>query len=107
MLDSFEFKYEPYKDGRVVNRPSFTVGMSGPLLMATHKATGKKYIVKHTCPHNVANEYVACWLAERMEFPRRKRIFSAQTGYLPPNTLSPSSIWMGFAISKQRTCQRK
>lgn len=72
MLDSFEFKYEPYKDGRVVNRPSFTVGMSGPLLMATHKATGKKYIVKHTCPHNAANEYVACWLAERMGAPAPK-----------------------------------
>ena len=72
MLDSSEFKYEPYKDGRVVNRPGFTVGMSGPLLMATHKITGKKYIVKHTCPHNAANEYVACWLAERMGVPAPK-----------------------------------
>lgn len=72
MLDSSEFKYEPYKDGRVVNRPGFTVGMSGPLLMATHKATGKKFIVKHTCPHNAANEYVACWLAECMGVPAPK-----------------------------------
>lgn len=72
MLDSSEFKYEPYKDGRVVNRPGFTVGISGPLLMATHKTTGKKYIVKHTYPHNAANEYVACWLAERMGVPAPK-----------------------------------
>lgn len=72
MLDSSEFKYEPYKDGRVFNRPGFTVGMSGPLLMATHKTTGKKYIVKHTYPHNAANEYTACWLAERMGSPAPK-----------------------------------
>lgn len=72
MLDSSEFKYEPYKDSRVVNRPGFTVGMSGPLLLATNKATGKKFIVKHTYPHNAANEYVACWLAERMGVPAPK-----------------------------------
>lgn len=72
MLGSSEFKFEPYKDGRVVNRPGFTVGMSGPLLMATHKATGKRFIVKHTCPHNAANEYAACWLAERMGVPAPK-----------------------------------
>lgn len=34
MLDSSEFNYEPYEDGRVINRPGFTVGVSGPLLMA-------------------------------------------------------------------------
>ena len=72
MLDSSEFKYEPYKDCRVIDRPGFTVGMSGPLLMATHKSTGKKYIVKHIYPHNAANEYVACWLAERMGAPAPK-----------------------------------
>lgn len=72
MLNSEEFRYEPYKDNRIQNRPGFTVGMSGPLLMATHKTAGKKYIVKHTCPHNAANEYVACWLAERMGVPAPK-----------------------------------
>ena len=66
MFDSSEFSYEPYKDNRVVHRPGFTVGRSGRLLLATHQRTGKKYLVKHTYPHNAANEYVACWLAERM-----------------------------------------
>lgn len=66
MIDSSEFEYESYRDNRVKNRPGFTVGMSGPLFMATHKTMGKKYIIKHTYPHNAANEYVACWLAERM-----------------------------------------
>lgn len=72
VLSSEEFRYEPYKDNRIQNRPGFTVGMSGPLFMATHKTTGKKYIVKHTYPHNAANEYVACWLAERMGVPAPK-----------------------------------
>ena len=72
MLDSSEFKYEPYIDGRTAGNPEFTVGVSGQLLIATHKTTGKKYIVKHTNPHNAANEYVACWLAERMGAPAPK-----------------------------------
>ena len=72
MLDSSEFKYEKYKDSRVTSRPGFTVGQSGPLLMATHQSTGKKYLVKHTHPHNAVNEYVACWLAERMGVPTPK-----------------------------------
>lgn len=72
MLNSEEFRYEPYKDNRIQNRPGFTVGMSGPLLMATNKITGRKYLVKHTRPHNAANEYVACWLAERIGAPAPK-----------------------------------
>lgn len=60
------------KNGRVVNRPSFTVCMSGPLLMATHRTTGKRFLVKHTYPHNAANEYVACWLAEKLGVPAPK-----------------------------------
>lgn len=72
MLDSSEFNYEPYKDGRVINRPGFTVGMSGPLLMATHKTTGQKFLVKHAYPHNAANEYTACWLAEKLGAPAPK-----------------------------------
>lgn len=72
MLNSEGFRYGPYKDNRIQNRSGFTVGMSGPLLMATHKRTGKKYLVKHTYPHNAANEYVACWLAERIGAPAPK-----------------------------------
>ena len=72
MLDSYEFKYEPYKDGRVINRPGFTVGMSGPLLMAAYKTSGQKFLVKHTYPHNAANEYTACWLAEKLGAPAPK-----------------------------------
>lgn len=85
MLNSSEFKYEPYEDSRVKNRPGFTVGMSGPLLIATHKSTGKKYLVKHTYPHNAANEYVACWLAERIGAPAPKAYL------LSPNTAFASS----------------
>lgn len=69
MLNSNDFQYEPYKDTRVINRPGFTVGRSGPLLLATSKADGKRFIVKHTYPHNAANEYVACWLAKRLRAP--------------------------------------
>ncbi len=72
MIDSTEFQYEPYRDSRVVHRPGFTVGASGPLLLATHKTTGKRFLVKHTYPHNAANEYVACWLAERIGSPAPK-----------------------------------
>lgn len=72
MLDSSEFIYEPYTDRRIVNRQGFIVGMSGPLLLAVHKETGKKYLIKHTYPHNAANEYVACWLAERLSVPAPK-----------------------------------
>ena len=85
MIDSSEYEYESYRDNRVKNRPGFTVGMSGPLLLGTHKSTGKKYLVKHTYPHDAANEYVACWLAERMGAPAPKayllspnRVFTAK-----------------------------
>ena len=69
MLDSSAFTYEPYIDNRVKSRPGFSVGTSGQLLLATHKDNGKKYLVKHTYPHNAANEYVACWLAEKLYVP--------------------------------------
>lgn len=72
MLDSSEFIFEPYKDKRIINRPGFTVGMSDPLLLATHKETGRKCIIKHTYPHNAANEYVACRLAECLGVPAPK-----------------------------------
>lgn len=72
MLDSSEFIFETYNDKRVVNRPGFTVGRSGRLLLAVHKETGRKYLVKHTYLHNAANEYVACWLAEHLGVPAPK-----------------------------------
>ena len=84
MLDSSDFRFEPYKDSRVVNRPGFAVGMSGPLLIATNKHTGKKYLVKHKFPHNAANEYVACRLAEWMGVPAPKAYL------LSPNKLFES-----------------
>ncbi len=69
MLDSSAFTYEPYIDNRVKSRPGFSVGTSGQLLLATHKDNGKKYLVKHTYPHNAANEFVSCWLAEKLGVP--------------------------------------
>lgn len=66
MLDAKDFTYKAYQDSRVKSHPGFIEGQSGPLLLATHKKTGKKYIVKHTCRHNAANEYVACWLGNKL-----------------------------------------
>jgi len=80
MLNSNDFQYEPYKDTRVINRPGFTVGRSGPLLLATSKTTGKKYIVKHTYPHNAANEYVACWLANKLGAPCAAAFLLSENG---------------------------
>ena len=42
MLNSSEFVYTVYQDNRQKSKPGFTVGRSGPLLIAKHKATGKK-----------------------------------------------------------------
>ena len=69
MLDSSNLFFEDYHDTRVKNRPGFTVGRSGPLKLAIEQETGTKYIVKHTYPHNAANEYVAMWLADKMLLP--------------------------------------
>lgn len=64
MLDSSKLRISPYVDNRTKNDSSF-VGSSGPLLIGTGK-DGKKYIIKHTYPHNAANEFTACWLAEKL-----------------------------------------
>lgn len=69
MLDSSNLLFEDYHDTRVKNRPGFTVGRSGSLKLAVARDTGMKYIVKHTYPHNAANEYVAMWLADKMALP--------------------------------------
>ena len=66
MLDAKDFTYNAYQDSRVKSHPGFIEGQSGPLLLATHKGTGNKYIVKHTYRHNAANEYAACWLENKL-----------------------------------------
>ena len=91
MLDSSAFTYESFIDNRIKSRPGFTVGTSGQLLLATHKDDGKKYLVKHTYPHNAANEYVECWLAEKLDTP-------APRAYL----LSPNKVFKSkYAVAIQ------
>ena len=63
MLDSNRLTYTEYKDPRSESLGDFEEGFSGPMLLGTDRETGKKYIVKHTYPHNAANEYVCCALA--------------------------------------------
>lgn len=66
MLDAKDFTYIAFQDKRVKSHPGFAEGQSGPLLLATHRETGEKYIVKHTYRHNAANEYAACWLGNKL-----------------------------------------
>ena len=72
MLDSREFTFTAYQDNRTLQHEDFVTGLSGPLLLAVHNKTGEKYIVKHTYGHNAANEYVACWLADKIGVPAPK-----------------------------------
>ena len=64
MIDSSTMTFVPFKDNRAKKDPRF-VGMSGRLLLGTD-TNGKKYLVKHTYAHNPANEFTACWLAEKI-----------------------------------------
>ena len=64
MIDSENLIYTEYKDPRIVKIEGFDEGSSGPLLIGSDKQNGKRYIIKHTYPHNAANEYVCCSLAE-------------------------------------------
>jgi len=66
MLDAQDFTYKAFQDNREKTHSGFTEGQSGPLLLATHKETGEKYIVKHTYRYNAANEYAACWLGNKL-----------------------------------------
>lgn len=70
MLDSSKLKYSPFTDNRTKKDRHF-VGGSGKLYLATDD-NGRRYLVKHTYPHNAANEYTACWLAERLGVPAPK-----------------------------------
>lgn len=67
MLDSSILTFSPFTDNRAKKNQSFT-GQSGPLLLGTDPV-GKKYLIKHTYAHNAANEYVVCWLAEKLGVP--------------------------------------
>lgn len=66
MIDSSRFEFTSYKDHRIESAKDFEAGSSGPLLLGTDKETGKKYLVKHTYPHNAANEFVCCTLANKI-----------------------------------------
>ena len=65
MIDSKSLTYVPFQDSRKEEDPEFEGGDSGALLLATDKS-GKKYLVKHSFWIDAANEYVGCWLAEKM-----------------------------------------
>lgn len=65
MLNSKEYSFITYEDERAKIDADF-VGGSGPLYLATHRETGKKWLVKHTYSYNASNEFVACWLAEKL-----------------------------------------
>lgn len=67
MLDSNRLIYTEYEDPRAGTIAGFEEGSSGPLLLGTDKETGNQYIIKHTYPHNAANEYVCCALAKKLE----------------------------------------
>lgn len=66
MLDSNKLSYTAYNDYRKESVKDFEDGSSGPLLLGTNKETGQKYLVKHTYPHNAANEFVCCTLANKI-----------------------------------------
>lgn len=71
MIDSKTLKYKAFTDPRKRTVSDFEEGFSGPLLIGTDKA-GKKYIVKHTEITDASNEFVACYLAEKMGIPAPK-----------------------------------
>ena len=68
MLDSSTLTFKHFTDPRVKSNPEFIEGLSGPLMLATDKS-GRKYIVKHACFHNAANELVASWLGYKIGAP--------------------------------------
>lgn len=63
MLDSNSLTYTDYKDPRSKSIADFEEGFSGRMLLGTDKKTGKKYLIKHTYPHNAANEYICYTIA--------------------------------------------
>ena len=69
MLDASAFSYQHFIDSRTKTNKGFKEGFSGPLKLATDPSSGKKYIIKYACQHNAANEYTACWLADKIGAP--------------------------------------
>ncbi len=80
MLNARNFEYKPFQDSRQRHRPGFTEGSSGPLLIATYKKTKERFIVKHTYPHNAANEFAACWLAGKIGVPAPQAYLLSKEG---------------------------
>lgn len=68
MLDSSTMTFKHFIDPRVNSNPGFIESLSGPLMLATDKSS-RKYIVKHSCFHNAANELVASWLGYKIGAP--------------------------------------
>jgi hypothetical protein len=69
MLDASAFSYQHFIDSRTRTNKGFKEGFSGPLKLATDPSSRKKYIIKYACQHNAANEYTACWLADKIGAP--------------------------------------
>ena len=69
MFDASAFSYQHFIDSRTKTNKGFKEGFSGPLKLATDPSSGKKYIIKYACQHNAANEYTACWLADKIGAP--------------------------------------
>ena len=78
MIDSKTLTFEPFQDSRKLQNPEFEGGDSGALLLATDKS-GKKYVVKHNFLMDAGNEFVGCWLAEKMD------ILAPKAHLLTPN----------------------
>ena len=68
MLDSSTLTFKHFTDPRTRSNPNFIEGLSGPLMLATDKSS-RKYIVKHACFHNAANELVGSWLGYKIGAP--------------------------------------
>jgi len=97
MLDANNFVYKAYQDSRVKSHPGFVEGQSGPLLLATHKETGEKYIVKHTYRHNAANEYAACWLSSKLGLLTPKAFLLSGDGPFSSKQVVAISFIEGFS----------
>lgn len=69
VLNASDFTFEYYHDSRLDSEEGFTVGGSGRLLFARSKKSDEKYIVKYEGEKVLINEYVCCWLADKLNVP--------------------------------------
>ena len=74
MIDSTTLTYELFHDSREDSNPEFDEGCSGEKYIATDKS-GKKYLVKHVNYTDAGNEFLGCWLAEKMGFWLQRHIY--------------------------------